>query len=59
LLTTDKNLPHQQNLNKFKIAIVILGNTKWSLIQLKLPEIVQSVNAAKSGTHTLIEIPER
>ena len=59
LLTTDKNLPQQQNLTKFKVAIVILGNTKWSLIQLKLPEIVKSVSAAKSGTYTVVEIPDR
>ena len=33
LLTTDKNLAYQQNLSRRKIAVVVLGRSKWSLIQ--------------------------
>jgi hypothetical protein len=33
LLTTDKNLAHQQNLRNRKIAVVVLGNSRWSLIR--------------------------
>lgn len=29
LVTTDKNLPHQQNLARRKLAIVVLGNAQW------------------------------
>jgi hypothetical protein len=31
LLTTDTNLPHQQNLKGRKLAIVILSKNRWSL----------------------------
>lgn len=33
LLTTDKNLAYQQNLSQRKIAVVVLGQNRWSLIQ--------------------------
>ena len=33
LLTTDKNLIYQQNLTERKIAIVVLGRSRWSLIE--------------------------
>ena len=57
LLTTDRNLPYQQNLQSRKIAIVVLERNRWSLIQPMLQEIVAAVNAAKPGSYTLVEIP--
>jgi hypothetical protein len=33
LLTTDKNLVYQQNLSERKIAIVVLGKSRWNLIK--------------------------
>src|SRR5205085_6078105 len=59
LLTTDKNLPYQQNLTKFKISIVMLGATRWSLIQRRLQQIANAVNGAKPGTYTFVEIPQK
>ena len=59
LVTTDKNLVYQQNLSDRKIAIVVLGRNRWSLIRLALPEIANAVNVAKQGTYTLVEIPDR
>jgi len=49
--------PYQQNLQSRKIAIVVLGRNRWSLIQPMLQEIVAAVNAAKPGSYTLVEIP--
>jgi hypothetical protein len=57
LLTTDKNLIHQQNLSDRKIAIVVLGNSRWSLIEPALQRIVDTVDAAKPASYTLVEIP--
>ena len=57
LLTADKNLVYQQNLSSRKIAIVVLGNSRWSLIEPALPLISDAVNAAKPASYTLIEIP--
>jgi hypothetical protein len=57
LLTTDKNLSYQQNLSQRKIAIVALGQSRWSLIKPFLKRIAEAVDRAKPGTHTIIEIP--
>ena len=36
LLTTDKNLGYQQNLKDHKIAIVVLGRNRWSIVKAVL-----------------------
>lgn len=59
LLTTDTSLPHQQNLEGRKLAVVILSRNRWSLIRPLIGQIVASVNAAKPGTFTVIEIPKK
>src|SRR6266481_2921465 len=59
LLTTDANLPHQQNLEGRKLAIVILSKNRWSLVRPMMQEIANAVNAARRGTCTLVDIPER
>jgi len=57
LLTTDKDLPDQQNLMGRKIAVVVLGKGQWPFIRAVLPEVVAAVNAAKPGNFTLVDIP--
>jgi hypothetical protein len=56
LLTTDKNIVHQQNLKNRRIAIVALSRNKWSLIQLHLERIAKVIASAKPGSYTLVEI---
>lgn len=57
LLTTDKNIRYQQNLEKRKIAVVALGQGRWTLLEPHVEEIVAAVDAAKPGTFTQVEIP--
>lgn len=57
LLTADKNLRYQQNLSGRKIALVILGNSPWPLVQLHISEIVDAVNMATPGSYVEVEIP--
>jgi hypothetical protein len=59
LLTTDKNLGYQQNLGGRRIAIVVLGRGSWPLIKPVLATVTAAVNAAKAGTFTVVDIPER
>ncbi len=59
LLTTDTNLPYQQNLEGRKLAIVILSKNRWSLVRPVMQEIAKAVNAARPGTCTVIDIPSR
>ncbi len=40
LVTTDKNIQHQQNLTGRRLAIVILSNSRWALIRLKFAEVM-------------------
>jgi len=57
LVTTDRNLSYQQNLKGIKIAVVVLGQGRWSLIRHHVAEVVAAVNAATSGSFTEVDIP--
>ncbi len=59
LLTTDTNLPYQQNLEGRKLAVVILSKNRWSLVRPMMQQIADAVNAARPGTCTIVEIPPR
>jgi hypothetical protein len=43
LLTTDKNLAYQQNLAGRKIAVVVLGRNRWSLVKRQADRIARAV----------------
>ena len=58
-LTTDKNIRYQQNLAERVIAIVVLGNSRWPLVQHHVDRVVEAISAAKPGTYTEVEIPDR
>ena len=57
LLTTDRNMRHQQTLSGRKIAIVILSKARWKLIKGRLALIATAIAAAKPGRFTEVEIP--
>lgn len=57
LVTTDKNLSYQQNLTGRKIAVVVLGKGRWTLIHPYVAHVVAAVNAAKPGSFVEVEIP--
>ena len=59
LLSTDKNIRHQQKLIGRKIALIVLGTSQWPIVRLHLDKIVSAVNACKPGTYTEVEIPFR
>lgn len=56
LVTTDKNMRYQQNLEGRKIAVVVLGQGRWSLIKPYIPQIIAAVSAAIPGSFTEVEI---
>jgi predicted metal-dependent phosphoesterase TrpH len=57
LLTTDKNMRHQQNLAGRKIAVVILGRQQWPQLRSHVQHVVDAVNAAVPGSYVEIDIP--
>ena len=56
-LTTDKKIRYQQNLKGRKIAIVVLGNSRWRMVQKHLDRVVAVVNRATPGSYAEVEIP--
>lgn len=58
LVTTDRNLRYQQNLAGRKIAIVVLGKGRWSIIKAHVTKVVRAVNAATPGSCAEVEMPE-
>jgi hypothetical protein len=58
LVTTDRNLRYQQNLAKRKIAIVVLGKGRWSIIKMYVTNVVGAVNAAIPGSFVEVEMPQ-
>lgn len=57
LVTTDKNMVSQQNLTNRALAIVVLGNSQWRIVQRYVRKIAAAVDAATPGSCTEIEIP--
>jgi hypothetical protein len=57
LVTTDKNMAAQQNLRSRTLAIVVLGNSQWRIVQRHVRKIAAAVNAATPGSYAKVEIP--
>ncbi len=57
LLTTDKNIVAQQNLKGTRIAIVMLGNSQWRIVQRQVRNIAAAVNGARPGSYSVVDIP--
>jgi predicted nuclease of predicted toxin-antitoxin system len=57
LLTTDKNLRHQQNLKGRKIAIVVVLRQQWPELKQHVHLVVDAVNAATAGSCVEVDIP--
>lgn len=59
LLTTDKNMRSQQNLKGRAIAIVVLGNSQWRVVQRYVRRVVVAIDDSAPGSCTEVEIPFR
>ena len=57
LVTSDKSIRYQQNLQGRKIALVILTQGRWGLVRRVLAEIAAAVNAAAPGSYTEVVVP--
>jgi len=49
LITTDRNLRHQQNLARYQLAILVLPTTSWPKIRAHEAKVVAAVNALRVG----------
>jgi hypothetical protein len=57
LVTTDKNMVAQQNLKSRTLAVVVLGNSQWRIVQRYVRKIAAVVNAATRGSYAEVDIP--
>ena len=57
LVTSDRSIRYQQNLEGRKIALVVLTQGRWELVRRRLAEIAAAVNAATPGSYTELVIP--
>lgn len=55
LVTTDKNIRYQQNLEGRKIALVVLGDSRWRLIKASIADICAVVDAAIPASYIEVE----
>lgn len=59
LVTSDKNIRYQQNLAEHTSAIVVLGNSRWPVVQRYVDRVLIAVGTAKPSSYTEVEIPDR
>lgn len=55
MVTADQSLPYQQNLSGRKLALVVLGTNRLSLLETQPEAIVQTVDATKVGSYQFVE----
>ena len=55
LLTTDKNMRHEQNLAGRKIAVVVLGLQQWPSLRPQVERVVEAIKTAAPGSYTEID----
>jgi hypothetical protein len=56
LLTTDKNIRYQQNLEGRRIAVVVLSTPQWPIVKLHVDKIAVAVNAATPASYVEVEL---
>jgi hypothetical protein len=57
MVTADKNIRYQQNLEARKIALVVLENSQWPMVKLVAEKIVAAVHAARPGSYVEVDVP--
>jgi|SRR5271169_2453945 len=57
IITTDKNIRYQQNLEHRKIALVVLEHSQWPMVKLVAKNIAAAVNAAQPGGYIEVAVP--
>jgi hypothetical protein len=56
VVTADKNMRYQQNLEGRTIALVVLSTPRWPVVKLNLEKIADAVNAATAGSYIEVEL---
>jgi predicted nuclease of predicted toxin-antitoxin system len=57
MVTADKNIRYQQNLEGRKIALVVLKHSQWPMVKLVAERIAIAVNATQPGSYVEVDVP--
>ena len=57
LVTTDQSMPHQQNLARWRVGLVVLLSTNWSQVRLRAGAIAKAIMAMRPGHAVEVPIP--
>ena len=57
LVSTDRNLKYQQNLNSRRVAVVVLSTPSWPRIERAVVTVVGAVDSASPGSYAEVDIP--
>jgi len=57
MVTGDKNIKHQQNLAGLHLAMVVLGTTRWKVLQHHTVPVVEAVDRATPGSYQALPDP--
>ena len=49
LITTDQNLPYQQNLAERRLAVLVLMSTSWPRLQRRITDIRAAIDGLAPG----------
>ena len=55
-ITVDQSIRHQQNLTRFRIAVLVLTDNLWPNVRQKTEEVLQALNLLQPGEYREIEI---
>ena len=58
IVTADKNIRYQQNLEGRRLALVVLSTPQWPVVKLHIEKIAAAVNAATPGSYIEVDLPE-
>ena len=59
LITTDRNIRHQQNLTRRRLAVIVLLSGAWPYARSRVEEIRAAVAEAQPGESREVHIPMR
>ena len=57
MITSDKNLRYQQNLDRRTIAIAVLPTTQWPVLHAHIHSLIAQINAIQPRSFVNIRIP--
>lgn len=56
LITSDKGFPHEQNMARRTLAVLLLSTADWNIVKTQIGAIAEAIAAAKPGETSRVDI---